>query len=96
MASGHSVKWGVLYNADDLAMVERIDALAGQPWDDDVRTALQTYLDDHPRGRHGGVQLRVVGAQGGRDVLDDSQGGGTHLSSSDPDDQDPAAHAAHG
>jgi hypothetical protein len=37
-------------------------------------------------GRHGGVLLRVIGAEG-RDVLDDTQGGGTRFSSSDPDDQ---------
>jgi hypothetical protein len=37
-------------------------------------------------GSHGGVRLRVIGAQG-RDVLDDAQGGGTRFSSSEPDDQ---------
>jgi hypothetical protein len=37
-------------------------------------------------GPHDGVRLRVIGA-GGRDVLDDSQGGGTRFSSSDPDDR---------
>lgn len=37
-------------------------------------------------GRHGGVLLRVIGA-GGKDVLDDTQGGGTRFSSADPDDQ---------
>ncbi len=44
------------FMADDLAMVERIYALAGQPWDDGVRFALQRYQDEHPRGRHGGVR----------------------------------------
>jgi Sulfotransferase family len=44
------------FMADDLAMVERIYALADQPWDDDVRAALQAYMDGHPRGRHGGVR----------------------------------------
>ncbi len=47
------------FMADDLAMVERIYALAGQPWDDGVRSALQGYLDSHPRGRHGGVAYDV-------------------------------------
>jgi hypothetical protein len=37
-------------------------------------------------GRHGGVLLRVIGAAG-RDLLDDTQGGGSRFSSSDPDDQ---------
>ena len=44
------------FMADDLAMVRRIYDLAGQPWDDGVRAALQAYMDDHPRGRHGGVR----------------------------------------
>jgi hypothetical protein len=43
------------FMADDLAMVERIYALAGQPWDDGVRATLQAYLHQHPRGRHGTV-----------------------------------------
>jgi hypothetical protein len=51
------------FMADDLAMVERIYALADQPWDDGVRASLQAYLDGHPRGRHGGVHydLEVLG-----------------------------------
>ena len=51
------------FMADDLAMVERIYALAGQPWDDGVQAALQAYQDDHPRGRHGGVRydMEVLG-----------------------------------
>ncbi len=43
------------FMADDLAMVERIYALADQPWDDEVRASLQAYMDGHPRGRYGGV-----------------------------------------
>jgi hypothetical protein len=43
------------FMADDLAMVERIYALADQPWDDRARGAVDTYLAGHPRGRHGGV-----------------------------------------
>ena len=43
------------FMADDLAMVERIYGWAGQPWTDDVRTAVDGYLVDHPRGRHGRV-----------------------------------------
>lgn len=43
------------FMADDLAMVERIYALAGQPWDDGVRAHLAAYLGGHPRGRHGTV-----------------------------------------
>ena len=47
------------FMADDLAMVERIYALAGQPWDDRARAAVDTYLAGHPRGRHGGVAYDV-------------------------------------
>ena len=36
--------------------------------------------------RHGGVLLRVIGGAG-RDMLDDTQGGGTRFSSADADDQ---------
>jgi hypothetical protein len=43
------------FMADDLAMVERIYALAGQPWTREVRSAVDAYLVDHPRGRHGRV-----------------------------------------
>jgi Sulfotransferase family len=54
------------FMADDLAMVERIYTLADQPWDDGVQAVLQAYLDDHPRGRHGGVRydLGALGLDG--------------------------------
>jgi hypothetical protein len=44
------------FMADDVAMVERVYALADQPFDDRARTAMQAYMADHPRGRHGGVR----------------------------------------
>ena len=44
------------FMADDLAMVERIYALADQPWDDRARAAVDAYQAAHPRGRHGGVR----------------------------------------
>ena len=43
------------FMADDVAMVERVYALAGQPWDAAARAALDGYMATHPRGRHGGV-----------------------------------------
>jgi hypothetical protein len=43
------------FMADDLAMVERVYDLAGQPLDDRARAAMSQFLDDHPRGRHGTV-----------------------------------------
>jgi len=51
------------FMADDVAMVERVYALAGQPWDAAARAALDGYMATHPRGRHGGVHYdpAVVG-----------------------------------
>ena len=43
------------FMADDVATVERIYALAGQPFTADVRRAMDAFMADHPRGRHGGV-----------------------------------------
>ncbi len=44
------------FMADDVAMVERVYALAGQPFDDRARSAIEDYMASHPRGRHGGVR----------------------------------------
>jgi hypothetical protein len=43
------------FMADDVAMVERIYALADQPFTDGTRAAMLAYMNDHPRGRHGRV-----------------------------------------
>ena len=43
------------FMADDVAMVERIYEVAGQPFDDGVRRAMERFMADHERGRHGGV-----------------------------------------
>ena len=43
------------FMADDVAMVERIYKLADQPFTPDVRAAMDAYMADHPRGRHGRV-----------------------------------------
>jgi hypothetical protein len=43
------------FMADDVAMIERIYAVADQPFDDGVRAAFDAYMADHPRGRHGAV-----------------------------------------
>jgi hypothetical protein len=37
-------------------MVERVYELAGQPFDDEARSAMESYMATHPRGRHGGVR----------------------------------------
>jgi Sulfotransferase family len=43
------------FMADDVAMVERIYELAGQPMTDTVRAAMQSFMDNHPRGKFGGI-----------------------------------------
>jgi hypothetical protein len=43
------------FMADDVAMVERIYDLAGQPMTDAARDAMQSFMDDHPRGKFGGI-----------------------------------------
>ena len=44
------------FMADDIAMVERIYELAGQPMTDGARGAMQTFMDEHPRGKFGGIK----------------------------------------
>jgi len=48
------------FMADDLAMVERIYDLADQPFDDTARAAMATFMDEHPRGRHGTVDYDLA------------------------------------
>jgi hypothetical protein len=43
------------FMADDVAMVERIYALAGQPFTPAARAAMDAFMTEHPRGRHGAV-----------------------------------------
>jgi hypothetical protein len=49
------------FMADDLAMVERIYAVADQPFGPAVRAEMARFLRDHPRGRHGGVVYDLAG-----------------------------------
>jgi Sulfotransferase family len=44
------------FMADDVGMVERVYRLAGQPFDESARAAMSTFVDEHPRGRHGKIQ----------------------------------------
>ena len=46
------------FMADDLAMVDRILALAGEPVTEEVRAAMRAYLAEHERGRLGRVDYR--------------------------------------
>jgi hypothetical protein len=43
------------FMADDVAMVERIYDLAGQPFTAGTRAAMDAFMVEHPRGRHGAV-----------------------------------------
>jgi hypothetical protein len=46
------------FMADDVAMVERVYGLAGQPFTPAVRAAMDAFMAEHERGRHGGVHYR--------------------------------------
>jgi hypothetical protein len=48
------------FMADDVAMVERIDRVAGQPFTPEVEAAMRGFMDEHPRGRHGGVRYDLA------------------------------------
>jgi hypothetical protein len=43
------------FMADDVAMIERIYATAGQPMSAAVRSKMASYVTDHPRGKHGRI-----------------------------------------
>jgi hypothetical protein len=44
------------FMADDVAMVERIYGVAGQPFTPEVQAAMRAFMEEHPRGRHGGIR----------------------------------------
>ncbi len=48
------------FMADDVAMVGRIYELAGQPMTDGARAAMQAFMDDHPRGKFGGIRYDLA------------------------------------
>ncbi len=43
------------YMRDDVAMVQRVYAVAGQPFTAETRAAMEGFMVRHPRGRHGTV-----------------------------------------
>ena len=51
------------FMADDVATVERVYEVAGQPMTAEVRTAMDDFMRANPRGRHGTVRydLEVLG-----------------------------------
>lgn len=48
------------FMADDLAMVDRVYDLAGQPLDQRAREAMASFMAAHPRGRHGAVDYDLA------------------------------------
>ncbi|MEY2478791.1 MAG: hypothetical protein QOG87_4106 [Actinomycetota bacterium] len=46
------------FMADDVAMVERVYTVAGQPFTPTVRAAMEAFMAKNERGRHGGVDYR--------------------------------------
>jgi hypothetical protein len=48
------------FMADDVAMVERIYDVAGQPFTAAVEAGMQEFMAAHPRGRHGGVRYDLA------------------------------------
>jgi Sulfotransferase family len=48
------------FMADDAAMVRRIYDLADQPFTEGVASSMAQFMEDHPRGRHGGVVYDVT------------------------------------
>jgi hypothetical protein len=48
------------FMADDLAMVARVYELAGQPLDDDARSAMTRFMAEHPRGKFGAVEYDLT------------------------------------
>jgi hypothetical protein len=49
------------FMADDIATVRRIYEVAGQRFDDRARAAMEQFMVEHPRGRHGGVIYDLEG-----------------------------------
>jgi hypothetical protein len=48
------------FMADDIATVERIYALADQPFTPDARAAMDAFMAEHPRGRHGTLRYDLA------------------------------------
>jgi hypothetical protein len=46
--------------ADDVALVARVYALAGQPFTPAVERRMRDFMASNPRGRHGGVRYDLA------------------------------------
>jgi hypothetical protein len=56
------------FMADDVAMVARVYDLAGQPFDQPARSAMQRFMAEHPRGKFGTIEYDL--GQFGLDPLE--------------------------
>ena len=45
---------------DDIATVARIYEIAGQPFDAAARAAMDAFMAEHPRGKHGGIEYDLA------------------------------------
>jgi hypothetical protein len=48
------------FMSDDVSMVSRIYELAGQPFTSEVRRAMDDFMVEHPRGKHGSVHYDLA------------------------------------
>ena len=48
------------FMADDMAMVDRIYGVAGQPMTGQAKAAMESFMAEHPRGRHGAVRYDLA------------------------------------
>jgi hypothetical protein len=62
------------FMADDIGMVKRIYEAAGQPMTDEAEAAMTAFMDEHPRGRHGGVIYDLTQFGLDREQLRESMG----------------------
>jgi hypothetical protein len=61
LPAGHSIDVPFdEFMADDVGMVGRIYKLAGQPMTDGARAAMQSFMDEHPRGKFGGIRYDLA------------------------------------
>ncbi len=47
------------FMADDIVAVEKVYAVAGQPFSGEIRRAMDAFMQVHPRGKFGGVQYHL-------------------------------------
>jgi hypothetical protein len=48
------------FMADDLALVDRVYYVAGQPFDEAARAAMDAFMAEHPRGKFGAIDYDLA------------------------------------